>query len=162
MVADRAPGRLHDYLLAGLVAHQRLAEGRILADGAGHDVRLLGTHDTVCRQLLAAAQLRYGNNAADGDLVGILALVHDHRVQQDILQLCDAGVQLALLVFRLIVLAVLAEVAEAAGLLDQLRHLIGTGGLAVIQFLFQLVIAGLTHFEFFRHAAHSFLLVRCP
>ena len=75
-------------------------------------------------------------------------------MKQNVLQLRDAGVELALLVLRLVVLAVLAEVAKAAGLLDQLRHLVGTGGLAVIQFLFQLVIPSLAHFEFLCHAAH--------
>ena len=79
-------------------------------------------------------------------------------MQQDILQLCNAGVQLSLLVFGLVILAVLAEVAKAAGLLDQFRHLIGTGSLAVVQLILQLVIPGLTHLEFFCHAAHSFLL----
>ena len=82
-------------------------------------------------------------------------------MEQNVLQLGNAGVELALLVFRLVIFAVLAEVAKAAGLLDQLRHLVGTGGLAVIQLLFQLVIASLTHFKFLSHAAHPFLLVRC-
>ena len=87
--------------------------------------------------------------------IGIgFGLADDLGVKQDLLQLGNAGVELALLVFRLVIFAVLAEVAEAAGLLDQLRHLVGTGGLAVIQFLFQLVIPSLAHFEFLCHAAH--------
>ena len=75
---------------------------------------------------------------------------------QDLLQLGDAGIQLALLVLGLIVLAVLAEVAEAAGDLDLLSHLVGAGGLQVIQFLLQLLGAGSTHFVFFFHVNDPF------
>ena len=73
-------------------------------------------------------------------------------MEQDILQLGNAGIQLALLVFGLVVFAVLAQVTEAASLFDLIGNLIGTGGLAVIQLAFQLVIPLLAHFEFFNHA----------
>ena len=79
-------------------------------------------------------------------------------MEQDVLQLGNAGVELALLVFGLVILAVFRQVTEASGLLDELCDLVGTGGLAVIQLLFQLVVPLLTHFEFFYHGIHSFLL----
>ena len=67
------------------------------------------------------------------------------------LQLGNAGVQLALLVLGLVILAVLGQVAETPGHFDLLGHLVGAGGLQIVQFLLELQGAGLTHSVFFFH-----------
>ena len=77
-------------------------------------------------------------------------------MKQNVLQLRDAGVELALLVLRLVVLAVFTQVAEAAGLFDQLRHFLFAHGLEVGQLVLQLLLTGSTHFVLFFHVV-SFL-----
>ena len=47
------------------------------------------------------------------------------------------GVELALLIFGLVILAVLAEVAEGAGLLDQLGHLFFPDRLQIVQLVIE-------------------------
>ena len=87
-------------------------------------------------------------------------LIHDDHVLQDHFQLGNAGIELALLVLCLIILAVFAEVAEAAGDLDLLRHLVGPGGLQIIQFLLKFLSARCAHFIFSFHTAVPFVY-RC-
>ena len=77
-------------------------------------------------------------------------------MEKNLLQLGDAGIELALLVFGLVILAVFGQVAEAAGLFNQFRNFIRAGRFAVVELFFQLIIPSLAHFEFFHHAATSF------
>ena len=115
-------------LVALLRTHEGLAEGGFLADGAVHGIGLLTAHDLVGRHLAAGLEVHDGDGAADAHGVGrALALVDDDDMKQNVLQLRNAGVELALLVLRLVVLAVFTQVAEAAGLFDQLRHFLLTG-----------------------------------
>ena len=153
-VTDVAEGRFHHDLLAFLGAQERLAEGRLLGDDAVHGIGLLRADDLIAG-FLAIGALN-GDGAADGDGVRRGGLIHDDHMLQDHFQLGNAGIELALLVLCLIILAVFAEVAEAAGDLDLLRHLVGPGGLQIIQFLLQLVLASLAHFVFFFHFGCSF------
>ena len=81
-------------------------------------------------------------------------------MEQNVLQLGNAGVELALLVFRLVIFAVLAEVAKAAGDLDLLRNLIAAGCLQIIQFLLKFLSARCAHFIFSFHTAVPFVY-RC-
>lgn len=60
------------------------------------------------------------------------------------------------LVLRLVVLAVFTQVAEAAGLFDQLRHFLFAHGLEVGQLVLQLLLTGSAHFVLFFHVV-SFL-----
>ena len=70
---------------------------------------------------------------------------------ENLLQLGNTGVQLALLVLGLVVFAVLAEVAEPPGHFNLLRHLVGPGGLEIVQLLLKLVGPGLAHLVLFFH-----------
>lgn len=136
-VVDGPTGSLHDHFFARLAAHQRLTKGGILADGAVHHVSLLRADDLIGGQLFSCIQIGNDDLAADRYLVRVhLRFIHDDGVQQDILKLRNAGIELTLLVLGLVILAVLAEIAKTTGLFDQFRNLIGTGGLAVIQFFF--------------------------
>ena len=75
--------------------------------------------------------------AANGDLIlGLIILIDDHRMLEDILQLGNTGIQLALLILRLIILAVFGQVSEAAGNFDLLGNLVCAGGFIIFQFLF--------------------------
>ena len=157
MVTNNALGGLNGDLLPGLAAHEGLSEGGILGHGVVHHVRLLGADDFVNGQLLTGGKVGDRDLAANGDLIGIgLRLIDDLGVEQDLLQLGNAGIELALLVFGLVIFAVLRQVAEAAGFLDELGDLVGPGGLAVVQLCLQLVISLLAHFEFFNHGYASF------
>ena len=114
-VNDGAAGSLHSDGVALFGTQQGLAEGGFLGNDAVHGVGLLRAHDFIGRQGLAAG-VSHRDGAADGHLVGGAGvLIHDDDVLQDLLQLGDAGIQLALLVLGLVVLAVLAQVTEAPG-----------------------------------------------
>ena len=77
-------------------------------------------------------------------------------MKQHVFQLTDAGIEFALLVFGLVVLAVLAQVTESPSHLDHLRNLVAAGGFQIVQLFLQLVKPGLTHLEFFFHVTRSF------
>ena len=152
-----ADGGLDADLVALLRTHEGLAEGGFLADGAVHGIGLLTAHDLVRRHLAAGLEVHDGDGAANAHGVGrALALVDDDDMKQNVLQLRDAGVELALLVLRLVVLAVFTQVAEAAGLFDQLRHFLFAHGLEVGQLVLQLLLTGSAHFVLFFHVV-SFL-----
>ena len=70
---------------------------------------------------------------------------------EDVLNLCDAAVELGLLVFGLVVFAVLREVAERPGLLDLLCYFLFAGRLQIKKLLLQLLEAERTDLEFFCH-----------
>ena len=94
----------------------------------------------------------------------------------DLLKLGNAGIQLALLVLGFIVLGVLGQVAEGAGLLDLvgdlllpdglqivelllvLCNLIRTGSFQIFQFVLICVQTFLCQFNFFCHVCKPFLL----
>lgn len=57
-------------------------------------------------------------------------------MEKNLLQLGDAGIELALLVFGLVILAVFGQVAEAAGLFNQFRNFIRAGRFAVVELFF--------------------------
>lgn len=85
--------------------------------------------------LLVELQILYNKAAAGRDLVcGIGIAGNDDRQLDDLLELCDAGVKLALLVLRLIVLGVLGKVAEGARFLELLCDFVRTGSLEVFEF----------------------------
>ena len=84
-------------------------------------------------------------------------LFDDGVVGQDILQLRDTGVELALLVFRLVILAILAQVAKGTGLLDLVGHFFLPDGLEVVEFFLEFFQARRAQLILFRHGAkHPF------
>ena len=120
-----------------------------------HGIGLLRADDLVLGHLTAGSHILHGHAAADADAVGaVVVLVDDDGVQQDILDLSDTGVQLALLVFRFIIFAVFAQVAEAARLFDEVRHFFFTHGLEVGELLLQLFLALRAHLVLFFHVRH--------
>lgn len=152
-------GASHRHLIANFGAQQGLAEGRLFRDCAVHGVGFLRA-DHLIRSFGTSLDIGYAHFAANGDLIlGLVVFIDDHRMLEDVLQLGDTGIQLSLLIFRLIVLAVFGQVTEAAGNLDLLGNLVCAGGLIVFQFLFQFLIARRAHAEFIRscHSYRSFL-----
>ena len=74
-----------------------------------------------------------------------LDLLHDLGVLDQVRDLGNAGVELALLRLGLVILAVLRQVAERARLLDELRDFFLAGRLEVMQFFLERVQTLLTH-----------------
>ena len=141
LILHRTGGGIHHHLVPGIFAQQGLAEGGVLRDGAVHGVGLLGAHDLI-GDLLVKLLVQHGDGGAQADVVPLgLVLLDNHVIGQNLLQLAHTGVELALLVFGLVVFAVLAEVAEPPGHFNLLRHLVGPGGLEIVQFLLQLLQA---------------------
>ena len=77
-------------------------------------------------------------------------------MEQNVLQLGNAGVELALLVFRLVIFAVLGQVAEGTGFLDQFGHFLLADGLQIGELLFQFFQALGAESVFFRHGDTPF------
>ena len=71
----------------------------------------------------------------------VLLLLNEGVVGQNLIQFRNAGVELALLVFGLVVLAVLRQVPEGAGLLDELRHFLLPHGFQIRELLLQFLQA---------------------
>ncbi len=131
-------GGFHHHFLSGLLAQQGLAEGGVLRDPAVHGVGLLGAHDLIGQGLVKLQVFHHHVVAHVDDVPGGLLLLDDGVVGQNLVQLCDAGVQLSLLcVLGLVILAVLRQVAKGAGLLDELRHLLFPDGLQVSELLLE-------------------------
>ena len=90
-VDDGAAGGLHRNGVPLLGSDQGLAEGRLLGNDAVHGVGLLRAHDLVGGHGVAVL-VRHRHLAADGHHVGGgVALVHDHHVLENLLQLREAA-----------------------------------------------------------------------
>ncbi len=101
-------------------------------------VGLGGAHDG--EHALTAAHVD-GDGGADVHGVGALRGCHDGGLAQDAGNLGDARLEHALLVFRVVVLGVLGDVAELARHLDALAHLGALLGFQIMQLLFELLLA---------------------
>ena len=127
-------------LLALAVADERLAGGRLVGDLVLQRVGLGGAHDGELRGL--ALGVNQGDGGADGDLqVGVAAGGDDGGDGENLANLVDAGLVVGLLLLGGVVLGVLGEVTEAAGLLDALDDLVVLLALAVRELLHQLLAA---------------------
>ena len=71
----------------------------------------------------------------------LLVLFNDLRVVEHDLEVCNAGLQNRLIVFRLVIFAVFGEVAEGKRHLDFLRHFLAADDLQVIELLFKRLTA---------------------
>ena len=130
-------GGFHHHFLSGLLAQQGLAEGGVLRDPAVHGVGLLGAHDLIGQGLVKLQVFHHHVVAHVDDVPGGLLLLDDGVVGQNLVQLCDAGVELTLLVLCLVILAVFRQVAEGAGLLDEFRHFLFPDGFQVSELLLE-------------------------
>ena len=98
-----------------------------------------------------------GNCVVIEDSDDVIAVLDDHTVAQNLLHLGNTGVELALFRLGLVILAVLAQIAEGTGLLDQLGDLLLPDCLEVGQFILKLLQPLQGQFIFFRHKAlHTF------
>ena len=140
-------------LLAHGLAQQSVAHGALIADLAVEGVRLGAAHDVV---LLGVLVLHLdGDVGAHRDGVHAqLALVDHADVLDHLLQLGDAVLHQALGVLGFVVLAVLGQVAVAAGFLDLLRQLLAAHRLEVFQFLLHSLEAGSGHYDFLCHGSY--------
>ena len=157
LVLDASGGGVHHHLVSLALAQQGLAEGGVLRDGPVHGVGLLRAHDLVHHSLVEFL-VQHGDRGAQADRAAVRGLLlDDHIVGQDLLDLSHAGVKLALLVLGLIVLAVLRQVSERAGLLDQLGHFLLPNCLQIIHLVLKLFQALGAEFIFLCHdSLHTF------
>src|SRR5262245_55339269 len=132
--ADAAGGGPLD-LLAGPVAHQRLAQRALVGDAAAQRVGLRRAHDGV--RLLAVLGV-HGDTGADRDHARLPGRVLDQpRVADHGLQRLDPALDEALLVLRLRVFGILRDVAELAGLADTLGDLVPAHPDQLVELLLQ-------------------------
>ena len=82
-------------------------------------------------------------------------LFDDGGVGEDVLNLRNAGVELTLFVFRLIVLAILRQVAEGAGFFNHFRDFFFAGSVQIIQLILQSLQMALAQLKFFCHNADT-------
>ena len=128
-----------------------MAHGALVADLAVQGVSLGAAHDVVLLDLVLTLHLD-GDVGTDRDVLNAqFALVDDDSVLDHLLQLGDAVLDQTLGVLGLIVLAVLGQVAVAAGFLDLLGQLLAAHGLEVLQFLLHSFQAGSGHFDLLCH-----------
>ena len=131
--------------LTDAVAYYRTADRALVADAPLHGVGLLRADDLIL-DLIVFVQVAQFDMTAETDGIGVkLGLFDYFGVLDEHLHLGDFGVELALLRLGLVVLAVLAEIAEAAGFLNKLADLFFADGLKVMELLDQIVIALLAH-----------------
>ena len=132
-------GGLHQDLFPHLFAQQGPTKGGVLRNPAVHRVGLLGTHHLI-GLLLVKLQVQHGDPGAQTDgVVVVLVLLDHHTVGQNLLHLGNPGVELALFVFGLVIFAVLAQIAEGAGLLDLVGYLFFADGLEVSELVLELL-----------------------
>ena len=127
------------------MALEREAERAVVRNAALHGVGLLRADDGVLL-FRVLVDVEHAHVAADGhDVRRDLDLLHDLGVLDQVRDLGNAGVELALLRLGLVILAVLRQVAERARLLDELRDFFLAGRLEVMQFFLERVQTLLTH-----------------
>src|SRR4029079_824860 len=123
--------------VVALAADQRAAHGRLVGELALLRVRLGRADD---RELLRLAGLLVLDRDDGPDLDGVgrdVLGVDDLRRAQALLELRDPLLEHHLLVLCVVVLGVLRDVAELAGLLDALGPLAPAGGLQLLQLFLQ-------------------------
>ena len=140
---------------------EREAERAVVGDAAHHGVGLLRADDLVFLLLVLLNVKHLDGAADDDDALFDLGLFDDDGVFDQVLHFGDAGVELALLGFRLVILAVFGEVAEGARFLDQLRDFLFAGGLEIVQLVFERVEALLAHFVTVFSVGHVGFLLPC-
>src|SRR3569623_3421612 len=109
-------------LVVDLAADQRAAERRIVRDAPALGVRLGLADDLVLDRLLVLVE--QGAGRAEHDLVARqLGRVDDQRAAQFVLDIGDRRLDLALALFRRVILGVLRQVAMRARFLDRIDDL---------------------------------------
>ena len=106
---------------------QCLADRRFIGNAVLQDVSLLGADDLIF-QILVLLHVVDFDLGAEADLVRADFIgIHDLDILEELLEFGDAGLNVALLVLRGIVLSVLGEVALRAGLLELRRDILAAG-----------------------------------
>ena len=145
---DLTRGRGNCHGIARTVTDQALADRRVVGDSALAGIGLLRADDFILIFKLIV-QVPDSHKAAKRNRIFreiVIHVVHDFGMFDQVLILGNTGIQLALLGFCLVVLAVLGQVAEASGFLDLFGDFLFTDGLHVVELFFKLVQALLAHF----------------
>ena len=152
LVVDGMAGGQQDFGgVADSLLQQGVAHGALVADLAVQGVSLGAAHDVVLLDLVLTLHLD-GDVGTDRDVLNAqLALVDDDSVLDHLLQLGDAVLDQTLGVLGLIVLAVLGQVAVAAGFLDLFCQLLAADSLQVFQFLLHCLQASSGHLDLLCH-----------
>src|SRR5947207_5063354 len=109
--------------IAALATDQGLADGRLVGELVVRGIGLRGADDHVLDRLVGLLVLHVDRRPDRDRLGGHRLRVDDRGRAQLLLELGDLLLEHGLLVLRVVVLGVLADVAELARLLDALRHL---------------------------------------
>src|SRR6476660_8375617 len=128
-----AAGQGHVDRVAALVLEQRLADRGLVGELLLPGVRLGRADDRVLVGVAGLLVLDVHGHADLDDVGRQLGRVDDLRGAQALLELGDLLLEHHLLVLGVVVLGVLRDVAELAGLLDALGHLATLGGLQVVE-----------------------------
>ena len=140
---------------AGGLAHHAPAEGGVVGELALHGVGFLGTGDPVGG--LNALLILHDHGAAQAYPAGGLVFVlNDDGVGQDVLDFGDPAVELGLLVLGGIILGVFGQVAVGTGFRDHGGNLTLPGGLQIVQFLFQVGKTQTGNLKFLCHIQNPF------
>ena len=137
-----------------MLAKHGAAERRVVRNARLHGVGLLRADDSI-RRLFLQIKVADLHGAAKADDTGALllgALIDHDSMGQDVLDLCDAAIQLGLLIFRFIIFTVLGKVAEGAGFLDLLRDFLLARGFQIIELFLELLQTFSGQLKFFCHS----------
>src|SRR5215204_2950340 len=152
---------LHDLVLQGLALGRRdldglalllpedcAADGRLVRELLLEGVRLRGTDDVVLDRLLGGDVTQPDLRSDDDDVLRDLLLVDHAGRQQALLELGDLVLEHCLLVLRMVVLGVLADVAELARDADAVGDLPALVGREILDLVLQLLVTlgGEDHF----------------
>src|SRR5207245_5566333 len=127
--------------LALLAAHDRLADRRLVRELVRRGIGLGRADDAVLDGLVRVHVLQ-ADLRADGDLAGLdLLLRDDARGLQPLLENRDPGLEMGLLVLRVVVLRVLGDIPELACDADPLRDFAALVVREVVDLLLALLVA---------------------
>ena len=143
-VMNDAGGRFKLHPVALLLPDQSAAERRLIGNAAQHRVCFLAADDLI-GLLVLLADLADGNAASHGNGAAGRHVFQNDGVFDQVFDLGDFGIQLALLGFCFVIFAVLRQIAEGTGFLDLLGNLLLADRLEVFKLLFQLFQTLLAH-----------------
>lgn len=108
--------------------------------------------------LIAELQIFYREAASRGNLIRCIGIAgNNHCIFDNLFQFRNAGVQLALLVFRLVILSVLRQVAERARFFQLLSDFVGAGSFQKLEFFLVIVQTLLGQFDLLSHLQYPLL-----
>ena len=144
LVVDNTAGGFKLDPVALLLSHQAAAKGGFVRNTAENGVGFLAADDLI-GLFVFLAHFADGHAAAHGDRAAGRHVFENDGVFDQVLDLGDLGIELALLGLRFIVFAVLRQITERTSLLDLLGDFFFPNRLKIFQLFFQLFQTLLAH-----------------